>query len=141
MSKILAQVQNKNSRQLPLGALHNRIGVSHDLSMVQYIANRVAVMYLGHLVELAPSAALYRNALHPYTQALLSAIPLPDPRPEARKTRIVLKKELPSLTRPPKGCPFCTRCPQVMPVCFEKKPSLSLAGPRHRVACHLYESA
>ena len=112
--------------------------ISHDLSMVKYIASRVAVMYLGNLVELAPSASLYSSALHPYTQALLSAIPLPDPRPEAKTTRITLKKELPSLLSPPKGCPFCTRCPKVMPLCFEKKPKLQLAKPNHQVACHLY---
>ncbi len=112
--------------------------ISHDLSMVKHIADRVAVMYLGHLVELAPSHALYNHALHPYTEALLSAIPLPDPTSYQKKTRVLLKGELPSLLHPPRGCPFCTRCPKAMPLCFEKKPPLRPVAPDHAVACHLY---
>ncbi len=115
--------------------------ISHDLSMVKYIADRVAVMYLGHLVELAPSGTLYSQALHPYTVALLSAIPLPDPTSYQKKKRVVLKGELPSLLNPPRGCPFCTRCPKAMPLCFEKKPPLRSVAPGHAVACHLYNDS
>ncbi|MEM7174745.1 MAG: oligopeptide/dipeptide ABC transporter ATP-binding protein [Chlamydiota bacterium] len=134
---IQAQIVNllkKLQREMGLTYLF----ISHDLSMVKYIADRVAVMYLGHLMELAPSRTLYSKALHPYTEALLSAIPLLEPHSAAKKTRVTLKGELPSLLNPPRGCVFCTRCPKAMPVCFEKRPLLSTVGPNHAVACHLH---
>ncbi len=112
--------------------------ISHDLAMVKYISTRVAVMYLGHLVELAPSIDLYTNPLHPYTQGLLSAIPIPDPSIEKKRTRILLKGEVPSPINPPKGCVFCTRCPKAMPLCHQKRPQWQEISPGHKVACHLY---
>jgi oligopeptide transport system ATP-binding protein len=111
--------------------------ISHDLRMVKYIATRVAVMYLGHLVEIAPG--LFENPLHPYTQALLSAIPVPDPQMAKKRTRIILKGEMPSPLTPPKGCAFCTRCPKVMEKCSRVAPSLKEVTSGHFVACHLYE--
>lgn len=112
--------------------------ISHDLAMVKYISTRVAVMYLGHLVELAPSIDLYTNPLHPYTQGLLSAIPIPDPSIEKKRTRILLKGEVPSPINPPKGCVFCTRCPKALPLCHQKRPQWQEISPDHKVACHLY---
>lgn len=110
--------------------------ISHDLSMVSYLADRIGVMYLGNLVELAPSSILRQGALHPYTEALLSSVP--DPNPHKKTTRIILKGELPRYTNPPKGCPFASRCPKVMPVCHEKKPPLIEVKKNQLVACHLF---
>ncbi|WP_057766323.1 ABC transporter ATP-binding protein [Cytobacillus praedii] len=112
--------------------------IAHDLSMVKHISDRIGVMYLGNLVEQTASANLYKNPLHPYTQALLSAIPIPDPDVEDRRERIILKGELPSPINPPSGCVFKTRCPMVMDACRTVKPEWQEVEEDHFVACHLY---
>lgn len=113
--------------------------ISHDLAMIKYLCTRVAVMYLGHLVEIASSESLYKTPLHPYTEALLSAISIPDPEIERKRTRIVLPGEIPSPLKPPKGCVFCTRCPKAMSICHEKRPLQKEVLPGHFVSCHLYD--
>ncbi len=128
-----------------LEELQQRLGltylfISHDLSMVRHIANRVAVMYLGRIVELADRDALYASPMHPYSQALLSAVPEPDPQTESRRQRIVLTGDVPSPSNPPKGCAFSTRCPQVMPQCRVSAPALVEAASGRQVACHLYSN-
>ncbi|MDX1807348.1 MAG: ATP-binding cassette domain-containing protein [Paenisporosarcina sp.] len=113
--------------------------IAHDLSMVKYISDRIGVMYLGHMVELTTSDQLYTNTLHPYTQALLSAIPIPDPDIEESRERMLLDGELPSPINPPSGCVFRTRCPHAMEVCAQVKPAWQEQEPGHFIACHLYQ--
>lgn len=112
------------------------IFISHNLSVVKYMSNRIGVMYLGKIVEIANRNELYSDARHPYTKALLSAIPVPDTA--HKKERIILIGDIPSPINPPKGCRFCTRCSSVMPVCKEKEPEFKIIGEKHEVACHLY---
>jgi oligopeptide transport system ATP-binding protein len=109
--------------------------IAHDLSMVKHISTRIGVMYLGGLVEIAKSDELYRNPLHPYTQSLLSAIPVPDPDEAARSQRIILNGEIPSPIDTPPGCKFKTRCPRAGDECGEKNPELREAAPGHFAAC------
>ena len=112
------------------------IFIAHDLSMVRYISDTVAVMYLGSLMEYAPNNELYEHPQHPYTKALFSAIPVANPRQEKQRKRIELQGEIPSPIHAPKGCKFCTRCAYAKPVCFEQPPALKECAPGHMVACH-----
>ena len=133
---IQAQVVNLlQDLQKKLGLTY--LFISHDLSMVKHIATRVAVMYLGKMVELAEVDALFAAPKHPYTKALLSAVPVPDPKVEATRKRILLKGDIPDPANPPLGCRFCTRCPEAIERCFVDEPAWREVEPGRHVACHL----
>jgi oligopeptide/dipeptide ABC transporter, ATP-binding protein, C-terminal domain len=124
-----------------LGELQEKLGltylfIAHDLSMVKYISHRIAVMYLGRIVELSSSRDLYLHPMHPYTQGLLSAILIPDPNVEGKRRRIAPMGNVPSSIDPPSGCYFRTRCPHAMAICAEETPVLQDGGNNHLIACH-----
>jgi oligopeptide transport system ATP-binding protein len=134
---IQAQVVNM------LEDLQNDLGltylfIAHDLSMVKHISTNIGVMYLGKMVEIGESNELYKNPLHPYTKALLSAIPVPDPEMAANNKRIMLEGEIPSPIDPPPGCRFKSRCKYAKPICGEENPKFKDLGGGHSIACHLY---
>ncbi len=132
---IQAQVVNLLMEMQKLFGL-TYVFIGHDLSVVRYISNDVAVMYLGKFMELTESETLYENPLHPYTKALISAAPIPNPRVDRARERILLEGEIPSPINPPAGCKFCTRCPYAGEFCREKEPEFKEVVPGHWVACH-----
>ncbi len=110
--------------------------IAHDLGIIKYISTRVAVMYLGKLIELAPTEELYQNPLHPYTQVLLSSIPIPDPKLEKKKGKILLQEETSHPIGPHRGCIFSSRCPHADNICHQIRPKWREVNPRHFAACH-----
>ncbi|RRH76222.1 ABC transporter ATP-binding protein [Falsigemmobacter faecalis] len=133
---VQAQIINLLQRlQRDMGASY--VFISHDLSVIGYLADRIAVMYLGEIVEIAPKSVLWQRPLHPYTQALFSAISLPLPPSVARRERVVIRGDIPSPINPPQGCRFRSRCPVAQKICGEIAPKLSDVGDGARVACHL----
>jgi oligopeptide transport system ATP-binding protein len=127
-----------------LEKLQNELGltyifIAHDMSMVRHISSRVAVMYLGKIVELADRESLYNNPQHPYTKSLLSAVPIPNPKIERQRKRIILEGDIPSPENPPKGCRFHTRCPVAIARCSVDDPEFREIAPGHFAACHLVE--
>lgn len=129
-----------------LDELQARLGISyvfiaHDLAVVRHVSNRVAVMYLGRIVEIGAAGQIYDKAAHPYTRALMSAVPLPDPDVERRRQRITLKGDVPSPMNIPSGCPFRTRCWKAQDICARERPALDEVAPGHRAACHFPETA
>lgn len=134
---IQAQIINlMQDLQYSLGLTY--LFIAHDLHVVRHIASRIAVMYLGNIVEIGEAKSIYETPKHPYTQALLSAVPMPDPTRKSH--RILLKGEVPSPLNPPSGCKFHTRCPHAMPKCKEAPPKLMQIGERQEVSCYLYET-
>lgn len=127
---LLQKIQKQRSLSL--------LFISHDLSVVKQISSRILVMYLGHLVEMGDTASIYESPKHPYTQALLSSIPLTDPILEKRRPKIILKGEVPSIFNLPQGCPFHTRCPKSKDICRVKKPGWNKISSKHSVYCHLF---
>jgi oligopeptide transport system ATP-binding protein len=133
---IQAQIVNMlEDLQKTLGITY--LFIAHDLSMVKHISTKVGVMYLGKIVELTNSDDLYKNPVHPYTQALLSAIPIADPKASKERERIILEGDVPSPINPPSGCHFRTRCKYAMKICEEKEPEFKAIAPEHYCACHL----
>lgn len=134
---IQAQIVNL-LKELQISHNLTMLFIAHDLSMVKHISDRIGVMYLGHMMELTTAENLYRTPLHPYTEALLSAIPMPNPKTERKREQIILKGDVPSPISPPTGCPFRTRCPKVFGLCSEVKPEWREVRDNHWVACHLF---
>src|SRR5581483_9058694 len=132
---IRSQVLNLMKR---LQAEHQMASVviSHDLAVVKYLADRIGVMYLGKIVELGTGDAIYTRPAHPYTEALIEAIPVPDPVAERAKQHVAIKGDLPSPIDPPSGCRFRTRCPRAADLCAQEEPKLRSFGPGHQAACH-----
>jgi len=126
-------------RDLQKGFNLTYLFISHNVSVVEYVSDRIAIMYLGKIIEIAYREDMFRNPLHPYTFSLFSAIPIPDPR--VRKKKILLKGEVPSPLNPPRGCRFTTRCPLAQPLCKKVEPKLSETKEDHLVACHYWEKA
>jgi oligopeptide transport system ATP-binding protein len=112
------------------------IFIAHDLSIVKHISNKIMVLYLGNMVEMANSSDIYAHPRHPYTQALISAVPIPDPEIEKNKELILIEGDLPSPINPPSGCVFRTRCQKAQDICANKKPALNTLNDNHMVACH-----